>query len=134
VVRYKLWDKTLALMTEFQSDCPDLWFVSDTGTPLVANRIENGSGHIKDLIGERWKKHACPIPLSKFRSIAANQCQHSFLYGHLQRTCHRRQSYFQPSKPRTGKFRCKLKHHSCIGLRTQDTVQNARRIARKLLD
>ena len=49
-------------MTEFQSDCPDLWFVSDTRTPFVANRIENGNAHVKDLIANEWKKPCLPHP------------------------------------------------------------------------
>jgi hypothetical protein len=65
-----------------------------TDTPLVANRIENGKAHIKDLIAERWKKTSCPIPLSKFRSIAATLLESHQDYG-------RYVSYFLGHSPKT---------------------------------
>ena len=84
-VTYRLWAETLALLDRFKSDDPELWFVTERGTPLVTGWIEDGKPRKKDLISNTWQNwkaiHKCPIPLCKFRSVAATALESHPHYG-----------------------------------------------------
>jgi integrase len=72
-VTYRLWPETAALLVKFKSDHPELWLTSSRGTKLVEFRIVDGKTKEKDLIGKAWQEKVkdCPVPLFKFRSVAA---------------------------------------------------------------
>lgn len=77
-VSYRLWPETIALLNQFKSDHPELWFVTrsrsgNAGQKLVDHRIVNGQVKTKDMIQTNWRRVAAgqPIPLAKFRSVAA---------------------------------------------------------------
>jgi hypothetical protein len=84
-VKYRLWKETLALLMKLKSNHPDLWFVSSTGTILVQNRMEGDKSKEYDLIGSAWKqnnkKKKCPVPISKFRNVAATLLEEHETYG-----------------------------------------------------
>ena len=94
LVRYKLWQKTKQLLNQFRSSDPDLWLVSNAGTPLWSGRIEDGCVKEKDLIAKAWQKAKCPIKLKEFRSISATTLETHKEYG-------RYVSYFLGHSPRT---------------------------------
>lgn len=85
VVCYRLWDETLALLEKHRSEHATLWLVSSRGTKLVDSRIESGKVKIKDLISQGWAaqklKHLSPIPLFKFRNVAATLLESHPTYG-----------------------------------------------------
>jgi hypothetical protein len=80
-----LWDETLALLEKHRSEHATLWLVSHRGTKLVDSRIENGKVKIKDLISQGWAaqrlKDLSPIPLAKFRNVAATLLETHPTYG-----------------------------------------------------
>ena len=94
VVKYKLWQETKQLLNQFRSSDPDLWLVSNAGTPLWSGRIEDGCVKEKDLIAKAWQKAKCPIKLKEFRSISATTLETHKEYG-------RYVSYFLGHSPRT---------------------------------
>ena len=94
VVSYKLWQETERLLNQFRSTHPELWLVSNVGTPLWSGRIENGCVKEKDLIAKAWQKAKCPIKLKEFRSISATTLENHMEFG-------RYVSYFLGHSPRT---------------------------------
>lgn len=81
-VRYRLWPETLDLLKRHRATSSDLWFVSQSGTPLVTTREVGGKVKAKDLVNLAWKRHRkCPIPVSKFRNVAATTLETHESYG-----------------------------------------------------
>jgi hypothetical protein len=96
-VEYKLWPETLDLLGKFQSNHPDLFLVSKTGTPLVSTVYDpEGEAHLKDMVVQQWRRYATglPIKLKNFRSIGATLLEEHAVYG-------RYASHFLGHSPKT---------------------------------
>jgi integrase len=93
-VTYLLWPETLALLTTFWSDHPDLVLTSKTNSPLWTAAVEGNRTPRKDLILKQWRKTKPAIKLKSLRSVSATLLQShevharcvSLFLGHAPRT------------------------------------------------
>ena len=55
-INYKLWPETKAVLEEYQSDHPELWFLTEDGSPLKESKIVDGRESKWSALARQWER------------------------------------------------------------------------------
>jgi integrase len=54
-INYKLWPETIAVLKEYQSDHPELWFLTEDGLPLKESKIVDDRESKWSALAQQWE-------------------------------------------------------------------------------
>ena len=55
-INYKLWPETIAVLQEYQSDHPELWFLTEDGLPLKESKLVGDRESKWSALAQQWTK------------------------------------------------------------------------------
>ena len=55
-VNYKLWPETISVLNEYQSDHPELWFLTEDGLPLKESKIVDDRESKWSALAQQWEQ------------------------------------------------------------------------------